>query len=123
MIVGYVNYEYNEERERNLGKTVYVSTSEGEVIKVENNIENKTTNEEYIFLESSKDIFSNIRNNTKKIEEALSKKGYDVIVNINPESNECYIYLKNNTINEEEIKQIIMDIINISKEKIIVKAY
>ena len=61
VIVGFINYEYNAEREANLGQSIYVISKEGEIIeKDSNNIGNKN---EYIYASSNFDI--------KKIKEEL----------------------------------------------------
>lgn len=63
VIVGFINYEYNAEREANLGQSIYVISKEGEIIeKDSNNIGNKN---EYIYASSNFDI--------KKIKEELEQ--------------------------------------------------
>lgn len=94
VIVGYVNYEYNSEREKNLGKTVYVSTNSAEVIKVNDN----NQNDGYIYASLNlKENIQNIKENTAKLQKSLEEKGYNVFVTYNINQNKYYIYTDENS--------------------------
>ncbi len=119
IIVGYVNYEYNSEREKNLGKTVYVSTNNGEVIKVTSDKEEKN---QYIFASPSvNDDILKIKENTINLQNTFESKGYNTFVTYNVAQGKYYIYTDNNDI--EIIKDEAKSILNVEETEIVVNLY
>ena len=102
--VGYINYEYNETREKNLGKTVYVSTNQGEIIVAENN-------EEIINIQ-------NVKENINSIYDILFTKNIEGYVTYLPADNKYYIYLKDTNVNNEDILNLVKEKISVDEDKI-----
>ena len=61
VIAGYINYEYNKEREADLGKTVYVNSNIEENKENKNN--EKTEEKEYVYKTDIISVFRNDREN------------------------------------------------------------
>ena len=70
VIAGYINYEYNAEREANLGQSVYVISKEGDVINKE--VENVSPKEEYLYTAANIN-FNDMKENVGNLEDELTK--------------------------------------------------
>ncbi|MEG1363181.1 MAG: SpoIIIAH-like family protein [Clostridia bacterium] len=76
VVAGYINYEYNSEREKELGKTVYVSSNVNNVKIYEDNIAVFKNDREKMFSELSENyrsVISNKNSDVNKISEYQSK--------------------------------------------------
>lgn len=121
VIAGYINYEYNPEREKNLGKTVYVSAGQGEVVKVTNDDKKEEGSQHgYIFVGSSNNLdIQDIKDNIKRVEQMLQEKGGSFLVTYNEEEKKYYIYI-DSSISESDVINIINSI-NLTSEDVVIK--
>ncbi|MBR1883585.1 MAG: hypothetical protein IJ809_01335 [Clostridia bacterium] len=109
VIAGYINYEYNAEREQNLGQTVYVLANEGEIINAKNDASKKENERDNYYLytkEITNNSFLEITENIKKIKEKVMALDENVSISYDFENN-CYIVLVNKSVDLEEVKKSI----------------
>ncbi len=122
-IVGYINYEYNEEREKNLGQTVYVSTSQGEIIKATNDFKNSGSYE-YLFRKNGAiSTFAEVKNILSSIQNRLSNKEIDALVTYNMEEDKYIIYVDKKTCEIQKVEEVLstLDGIDVNKIEILQK--
>ncbi len=123
-IVGYINYEYNPDREKNLGKTVYVSTNQGEIIKVTNDKkeEGAKANDNFLYVNSTNITNAkNIEQNISMLKSQMESRGYNIFATYNFENGKYYVFTDYKDL--ELIKKEVESVLNIEGDKIIVNNY
>lgn len=91
VVAGYINYEYNPEREKNLGQTVYVNgkdTSNVDTVKIYE--ENKKNDYEYA--KNEENVISVFKHDRDNMFSELSENYREIIANKNTETTKINEY-------------------------------
>ncbi len=85
VVAGYINYEYNPEREKNLGQTIYVNGKDNSGTDVVNIYENKTSTdkEAYEYAINKENTIAVFKYDRDNMFSELSENYREIITNVN----------------------------------------
>ncbi len=127
-IAGYINYKYNPEREKDLGQTVYVNSSNDEVgiYKEANSVFNNSDDRISSFRNDRDNMYSELANNYSQIINNSNTSSETIaeyqekLSSLIEEKNQ--ILMVENVIKSKGINEIVIVITNKEKANVIIKA-